>query len=260
MKILKNSIAIFSLILAFAAAVSAQTAKGKPAAKPETKPAATAAAPKADEIIDKFVAATGGYAAYKKPTSYYTKGSMEVPAAGIKVTFEGFHKAPNKTAVFMKIPGVGEMTEIFDGTKAWSSDPFHGAREKTGEELLQTKIDADFYRFARLKEIFTKRELKGVEKVGGADAYAVVMSVGGVSHTYYFDAKTNLLVRVDQIAVTPEGKTPAQIHLSDYRNVEGVLMPFTLRLETPAAGFTMKTEEVKANVAIDDAKFAQPAK
>jgi hypothetical protein len=265
MKNLKKIAAIFALI--FFAAVNAEaqqtTAPAKssaPAPKTETKAPTTTALPKADKIIDKFVAATGGKAAYKKANSYHVKGTMEIPAAGVKGTFESFHKAPNKSAVFIKIPGLGEMMEIFDGSKAWASDPIQGTREKNAEELVQTKLDSDFYRFARLKELFPKRETKGIEKIEGSDAYAVLMTAGDVSQTYYFDQKTNLLVRVDQIAVTPEGKIPVKTFLSDYRKFEGVLMPYTMRVDAASSGFTFKTEEIKSNVAIDDAKFAKPTK
>ena len=267
MKNLKNLTAVFALIFFAAASAEAQqTAPPVKSATPaptktETKASPTTAAlPKADEVIDKFVAATGGEAAYKKANTYQIKGTMEIPAAGIKGTFESFQKAPNKSAVFINIPGLGQMVEIVDGSKAWASDPIQGTREKTGEELTQAKMDADFYRFARLKELFPKRETKGVEKIEGADAYAIVLTAGDVSQTYYFDQKTNLLLRVDQVAVTPEGKIPVQTYLSDYRKFEGVLMPYTMRVDTSSGGFLFKTEEIKSNVAIDDAKFAKPTK
>lgn len=265
MKNFKNLAAIFALFFFAAAGADAQQtmppAKSSTSApKTETKALTVVVLPKADEIIDKFVAATGGEAAYKKANSYHVKGTMEIPAAGVKGTYESFQKAPNKSAIFIKIPGLGEMTEIFDGSKAWASDPIQGTREKTAEELVQTKLDSDFYRFARLKELFPKRETKGIEKIEGSDAYAVVMTAGDVSQTYYFDQKTNLLVRLDQIAVTPGGKIPVQTFLSDYRKFEGVLMPYTMRVDTASGGFTFKTEEIKSNVAIDDAKFAKPTK
>jgi outer membrane lipoprotein-sorting protein len=266
MKIFKNLCLVFLLTLSAAIGIAAQTtAAPKPATpvaapKTETKPTVAATLPKADDLIDKFVAATGGKAAYKKLNSFYTKGTMEIPAAGIKGTFESYNKAPNKNAISMTIPGVGDFNDVFDGSKSWSVDPINGAREKTGEELAQTKLNSDFYRFVRLKELFPKRETKGIEKVEGADAYAVVLTAGDTAQTYYFDAKTNYLVRIDQTVVSPEGKAPAKTFLSDYRKVEGVLMPFTMRLETPAAGLTFKSEEIKANVPVDDAKFAKPVK
>lgn len=160
----------------------------------------------------------------------------------------------------MKIPNYGEMTEIFDGSRAWSSDPIQGEREKTGDELAQTKLEGDFYRFIRLKQLFPKRETKAIEKVDGSDAYAVVLTAGEIVQTYYFDAKTNLLVRVDQIADTPAGKIPAQTVLWDYRKVEGVSIPFAMRFNAASTEVVFKTEEAKANVPIDDLKFAKQAK
>lgn len=266
MKNFKNLTAVFALIFFAAVNAAAQqtTAPGKsaPAPKTETKPGApaTAALPKADVLIDKFVAATGGEAAYKKLNSLYTKGTMEITAMGIKGSFESHSKAPNKNAVFMKMTGVGDFVEIFDGAKAWSADPINGAREKTGEELAQTKLNSDFYRFIQFKELFPKRETKGVEKVEGSDAYAVVMTAGDITETYYFDQKTNYIVRIDRILVSPEGKQPTRVFLSDYRKVEGVLMPFVTRLETSAFNVLLKSEEIKANVPVDEAKFAKPTK
>ncbi|HEX8397106.1 MAG TPA: hypothetical protein VF644_06750 [Pyrinomonadaceae bacterium] len=69
-----------------------------------------------------------------------------------------------------------------------------------------------------------------------------------------------MTIRVNQIAVTPEGKIPVQTYLSDYRKFEGVLMPYAMRVDTASGGFTFKTEEIKSNVAIEDAKFAKPTK
>ena len=37
-------------------------------------------------------------------------------------------------------------------------------------------------------------------------------------------------------------------------------MPYAMRVDTASGGFTFKTEEIKSNVAIEDAKFAKPTK
>jgi zinc protease len=271
MKNLKNLTIVFALLLFAAVNADAQqqpqtAVPAKPAAAAATPPTPTKstpssiALPKADEIIDKFVKATGGEAAYKKFNSFQMKGTIEIPAVGIKGTFESFHKAPSKNAVFMTIPGFGAIADVFNGSSGWMSDPVQGVRDKSADETAQAKLNADFYRFARLKELYPKREVKGVEKVEGADAYAVVLTAGDISETFYFDAKSGLLVRTDQTINSPEGKMPAKGFLSDYRNFEGVLMPHTVKIESPAISMILKTEEIKSNVAIDDAKFAKPTK
>jgi hypothetical protein len=64
---------------------------------------------------------------------------------------------------------------------------------------------------------------------------------------------------MDVIAESPQGTIPAEIYLEDYRDVEGVKIPFTIRQTSPAISFTIRLEEVKNNVPIDDAKFNKPA-
>lgn len=263
MKNLKNLFSLFAVIL-FAASIAAAQIKipvprqtPNPAPKPKDPAASTSAAlPKADDLIDKFIAVAGD-ASYKQLNSYYMHGKMEIPAMGIKGTFEEYRKAPNKNAVVMKMPGVGDFIEVYDGVKAWAADPINGVREKSGEELDQVRRNSDLYRYARLKEQFPKRETKGVEKVDGADAYVVVMT-GDTTETYYFDQKTNYLVRIDQTVVAPQGKAPSHTFLSDYRKVKGMMIPFTIRSEVPPMSILLKVEEVKTNVPIDNAKFAKP--
>ena len=73
--------AVSVVLLALAAAFS-DFAQEKAA---ETKPAATAETrlPSADEILDKYVEALGGKAAFEKFRSRVVKGARELPAMGI---------------------------------------------------------------------------------------------------------------------------------------------------------------------------------
>ena len=71
--------------------------------------------------------------------------------------------------------------------------------------------------------------------------------------TVYFDRETGLLTRRDVVY----GKTPVQHHYEDYRDVDGIRLPFVLRSEGPVRVITRLTE-VKHNVPIDDAKFRSP--
>jgi hypothetical protein len=52
---------------------------------------------------------------------------------------------------------------------------------------------------------------------------------------------------------------PIEVYLEDYKEVDGIKIPFTVKQVTPAFSFTIKLAEVKHNVPIDDAKFNKPA-
>jgi hypothetical protein len=57
---------------------------------------------------------------------------------------------------------------------------------------------------------------------------------------------------------TALGPIPEQVDYSDYREVDDVRIPFTIRRSQPNAMVTRTYTEVKFNAPIDDAKFAAP--
>jgi len=197
-------VALFSLLLVGIIAVAQEVEK-----KPEAKPQDTKAAeplPAADQIIDKYVAALGGKVAIEKQTSRVTKGTFDIPAFGASGTWEGFAKAPNKSISIIDVPGFGVVRQAFDGTVAWEDNPQVGMNEKSGAALTRVKLDSDFYRDIKLKELYPKMTVKGKQKVGEKDAYVIEATPTGASaETWYFDAETGLLLRADSERETPNG-------------------------------------------------------
>jgi hypothetical protein len=60
-------------------------------------------------------------------------------------------------------------------------------------------------------------------------------------------------------AQTPMGNMPTQIDYADYKETDGVKIPWRWTLSRPNGRFTIQLKEVKNNVPIDDAKFAKPS-
>lgn len=231
--------------------------KPAPAKAPDVKPAAL---PSADQIVDKYVQAIGGKAAVEKVNSRQSKGTFDLPAMGVSAPVELYAKAPNKTVLTIDIAGFGTVQRGYNGATGWDSNPQTGMRDLSGGELAQMKLGAEFYRDVKITQLFPKMTVKGVEKVGGQDAYVVEgTSADGIVERMYFNTQTGLIVRTDIDADTPEGKMAVTSLLSDYRDVDGVKVPFTIEQKTPTIEFIIKLESVKHNVPIDDAKFNKPA-
>jgi photosynthetic reaction center cytochrome c subunit len=74
----------------------------------------------------------------------------------------------------------------------------------------------------------------------------------------YFDTQTGLLLRLIRYAQSPLGLNPTQIDYADYREADGVKVPFRWTVSRPGNHFTIQVEEIKQNVPVDDAKFAAP--
>jgi hypothetical protein len=51
---------------------------------------------------------------------------------------------------------------------------------------------------------------------------------------------------------------PTQIDYADYRDADGVRIPYRWTLARPGNRFTIQIDQVQQNVPVDDAKFAAP--
>jgi hypothetical protein len=243
------------VLVGILAGVSALAQATKPDAKPDAKPL-----PSADQVLDAYVKALGGKDAVMKLNSRIIKGTFEIPAMGVSATAEIQQKAPNKSSLFIDVPGFGVVQQGFDGTVAWSQDPQSGLREKTGLELAETKRDEDFYRDVKLKELYQKLEVKGVETIGGREAYLVLATPSeGSPDKLYFDKENGLMVRSDIERESPMGRSPVQVFMENYKDVDGVKVAHTIRQIAAFGEFIIKVTEIKHNVPVDEKKFNKPS-
>jgi zinc protease len=236
------------------------------ATKKEEKPAGsttaaspTAALPTIDEILAKYVKALGGKEACLKLNSRTVKGTFQIETMNASGSVESFTKAPNKTSTIITIDGFGTINSVFDGSKGWSNDPFNGFRELSGLELAALKRDSDFYSMLNFDKNYTKLAVKGTEKVASSEAYVVEATpTEGATEKFYFDVKSGLLVRHDSERESPQGKMATEQYLEDYKLIDGVYFPHTMKQVTPMFALTVKFTEVKNNTEIEETKFNKP--
>ena len=213
--------------------------------------------PTADSIIDKYVAALGGADAMKKVTSRVGKGS--IIAGGQEMPVEVFTKAPNMR-ITVTHNGANESFTAFDGKAGWMGSAGRPARDMSAAESMASGLDSEFYLGLRMKEIFTQMRAGRPDKIGDVAVISLTGTRPGQPPVrFFFDSNTGLLVRTIRYADTPIGRMPTQIDYSDYREVNGVKTPFRWTLSRPNGRFTIQLSDVKANVTIEDGKFAKPA-
>ena len=219
-------------------------------------------APSVDQILDRYVQAVGGKDAIQKVTSRDMKGTLENSDDGTTSTAEIFAKAPNKYLAVVNLGDGGEMLEGWNGEKGWGKDPDSGLHDTEKAEQIAAKRDYDFYREIRLKELFPKMALSGKTKVDDRDAYIVeATSPDGATEKLYFDAESGLLVRRDFERVTiDDGIVLYEVDYDDYKDVDGLKLPSTVRRKTPDYTLTYRFTEIKQNVPVEDVKFNKPEK
>ena len=254
MRVFGIGIAILALSFAtFAQAPAPATATQAPAAS-----TSAAALPSADRIIDKYEAAIGGEAAWHKLKSRVSKGTIEIPAMSLSGPVDIIEKAPDFSLATVNIGGAA-FKRGFDGTNAWADDPQNGLRTLSGAEAEDSKRQADFYHQVSMRKYYSKWNVSGTQKIGDHDAYAVeATSTAGDLDKMYFDAQTGLLVRAITTVHSPQGDQVIQADLSDYRDADGIKLPFSVHQSSVQAEYTITFTEVHHNVDLTDAQFAKP--
>jgi len=215
----------------------------------------------AEQIIEKSIEASGGRKILGKLTSTVAKGSMEIGEQHTHSTLEVYTKAPNKRLIVTSIEGFGEVRQGYDGQVAWTQDPSRGLRVLEGAELADAQREATFNAELKWRDLYSKVELTGKEKVGDREAYVLRLTPSsGKPLTRYYDAENFLVLRQIMTRETPQGPVEIQVDLSDYRDIGGgVIGPFKIKQTMPVVGEILMTiTEAKNNLEIDDARFAKP--
>ena len=223
------------------------------AAKPSTEPL-----PTVDQVLAKYAQAMGGEAAFRKLTSRVMKGT-QISADGNAIPLETYQVVPDKLATVLTGKQGATMTG-YNGTVGWQKGP-RGQRQMSGAQLEQMKRAADFYGDFKLKEAYPNLMVAGREKIGDREAF-VLVSKPSTSRTekLYFDTQSGLLLRILTIINTIIAPVPSQLDFEDYRDVDGVKLPFIIRYSPVEAhdSWTRKFTEIKHNIAVDDTKFNPP--
>jgi Photosynthetic reaction centre cytochrome C subunit len=233
----------------------AQTAPGQPAATPMPTPAP----PTADQILAKYVEGLGGQAAIDKMKTLVMKGTY-AGFNGAAIPYEVSMSAPDKFYIIATTPQ-GTSERGSDGKVAWEKGP-RGVNELMNPVLDDLKSTFLFFHNIKLKEQFTRLRGGRKDKIGDRDVI-VVNGTTADNHReqLFFDAETGLLRRRISYLETPIGVIPNQIDFEDYRDVDGVKVPFTVRVLSVEPGLvsTRTYTEIKLNAPVDDAKFKMPA-
>ena len=242
--------------------------------------------PEADTIIDRYLQALGGTERLAGLKSYAAKGvSVGFGGFGGGGRVRIFAKFPDQrtTAIdFPESPDRGISVRSYNGTEGWLVTPLTvlGEYRLTGSELDGAKLDAQLAFPGQIKHVLTNlrvsmpatiSDLPGPSSQASKDVSMmavgqdrlvnVVQGTGprGTLATLYFDKESSLLLRVVRYGKSPIGRVPTQVDYADYRDVNGIKMPFRMIFAWTGGRDAIQLSEVQTNVPIDADKFGRPA-
>ena len=223
----------------------------------EESSANAAAMPNAAQILDHYVQALGGEQAVHKYSSRVEKGTLN--GFGPPAPVEVFAKAPDARVTVVHTQR-GDTVTAYNGQNGWMSG-MGPTRPITGGELDNEKRNADFYFAADIAKNFQQVNVgHHMEKVEDHDAYVLIArNPDHAPVRFYFDKDSGLLLREMRFVETPLGRNPSQVDYADYRDADGVKLPYQWTIARPGGRFTIKIDNVQENAQIDESRFAPPA-
>jgi photosynthetic reaction center cytochrome c subunit len=215
--------------------------------------------PSGAPVMAKYIQAIGGAAALDKISNRVEKGGAVMPD-GPPIPIDIYTKAPDERVSVMHMQK-GDSVTAYNGQAGWIAFPSRPVREMSPADQQAAKLDAEAFYPIQLEREFAELKLDDhPEKVGDHETNVVL----GISHgqppvKLYFEKDSGLLVRMVHYADTALGFNPTQVDFADYREVGGVKTPYRWTISRPSGSFTIKIDEVKENVPMDDAMFVKPA-
>ena len=241
--------------------------------------------PAPGSILDKYIEASGGAQRLAGLTSFVGKGTS--------VGFGGFGgggdveidaKAPDQRAtiiLFKAETGRGDQIRSYNGRTGWVRTPLNvlGEFQLSGGDLDGARFDAQLSFPGQIKQILTNlktgpptsiMDLPGPSSqtslqqdlaLGQSHECDVVQGTGprGLLVTLYFDRQNGLLLRELRYGNSPIGRVPTQIDYGNYRDVNGIKLPFRITYAWLDGRDSIELTDIKTNVPIDEAKFGRPA-
>ncbi|MDQ1163215.1 zinc protease [Chryseobacterium sp. SORGH_AS 447] len=194
-------------------------------------------------VTDKYIDAIGGKANVSKISSYTINATMSM-------------QGQNLTVKTVKAQGGKELTQVTSGGQVFFKEVFDG---KTGyaeqmgqkipvkpEEIAEKQKNTELFEemaFAKSPEY----KLMGIEKVGGEDSYAIK----GPETTYYYSVKTGLKTGETRTVKAQGQQFSVPTVFSDYKDVAGVKMPYTISVNQMGMDMTMTVKSYEINQAKD---------
>src|SRR5260221_1575129 len=221
--------------------------------------------PKPDEIIDNYVQALGGAQRLASITSFTATGtSIGFGGFGGGGAVQIYAKAPDQRSTiieFKDAPGRDASVRSYDGKIGWIKMPLTvlGEYQLNGSELDGARLDAQMAFPSQITQFLTN--LRTLQPATIDDREVDVVQGNGPGRlfaTLFFDKQTGLLRRLVRYGSSPLGRVPTQAEYDDYRDVNGVKMPFRFTFAWLDGRDAFQLNDIRVNVPVDAAKFGRP--
>lgn len=217
--------------------------------------------PRAAEVLDAFVAATGGAAAYRALTTRVIHATLTLGGpGGVEIALTTYLARPVESLTIESSDYMGEARFGSHQGLAWESTLFYGPRrlDPARRALLLRSVGLDGP--AGWRSRVRRADALGIEPVDGRPAHHVrVETDSGFVEEQWYDCQSALQVKAATRLPPSLGNAPAETYPSDYRPTGGILLPYRQRTFVLGQERRLAIDSVEHDVELADDLFEPPA-
>ena len=207
----------------------------------------------AEKVIENYIKAVGGADKLRSITDQVMKMSTEMQ--GMTIELVSSWKAPGKILVTTGMGGNIMQKQVFDGERG-QVEAMGQKMELSGKQLEDMKIQAILFPELEYKSLGFELKLAEIEDIDGKPAYKVqISSPQGTSKSEFFDVASGLKVRSVASQETQMGPMTVTSSYGDYREVDGIKFPFSLKQQVGPQALDLKVGSIEMNKGVSDDLF-----
>lgn len=222
-------------------------------ANPIEAPTAKEVNVSAEEVIQNYIKAIGGKEAIDKINDFKIVGEMQImgKSGAVEQTF----KKPNLSTNSMSMQGMLIQRMAFDG-KVLRISGMQGNSETTeGPKVEEIKYATGIAPELNYLTNGSTLTVEGIEAINEEDAYALKIEKNGAFAVEYYSVQSGLKLRKVQTTKTPNGEMQAITDYSDYREMNGVKVPYASKQSVMGQTINIIITSIEMNIGLKDADF-----
>ncbi len=210
-----------------------------------------AATPKpADAVLADYIKAAGGLPAINAITSRKIRATT-----GLLEKQELYWQKPDKVLLLADKEKTG-----YDGSVGWVYTKRKKVRRLSQGQQMPLEIDGNPLRFVNMRQLYSEIDPAPPLMVDGKLMDVLVAPNDLAKTTFYFDAQTHLLARIDE-----KGDTSAYFTqvtwFEDYKPIDGIMFPRLITHKTSDKSGSKEEFRIKSiedNIVLDAEVFSKP--
>jgi hypothetical protein len=228
--------------------------------------------PTAEEILARFVEAAGGQEAHDRIENRVTRGMLLAQGGSVIIGVRTYAEKPGRKYTVMEFPDGNRTKSCAGEGLVWEHRPDTGHSLAKGAKRGKVLRQAIFDRVVYWQAAWAKAEYTGTKTIGSEECFELTMTPKALDEEettdkgrpapdlLYFSRETGLFVMGTRISVGGKDAKVKEVHLTNYKKVDGILLPFTIISRRPGEEDQTVTqiESIQHNLLMMPRQFAPP--